>query len=146
MCCSTCGFDMALTALRSDPEQNVPAAPTTMTPLPSVQLSSWLTLSSSSTIMLPEGRRAKKCKWNVIKEINGVFFSLCKIIPEKAFMREGLLMVSTAMPDSCLRRSMEPPGKACSFSLISFSLKLWMLELLLHLCSSLGDRLHTSFY
>lgn len=145
MCCSTCGFDMALTALRSDPEQNVPAAPTTMTPLPSVQLSSWLTLSSSSTIMLPEGRRAKKWTGMSWRKLMG-FLSLCKIIPEKAFMRGGLLMVSTAMPDSCLRRSMEPPGKACSFSLISFSLKLWMLELLLHLCSSLGDRLHTSFY
>lgn len=58
-------------------------------------------------------------------------------------MREGLLMVSTAMPDSGLSRSMEPPGKACSFSLISSWLKLWMLEPLLCLCSSLrGTFIH----
>lgn len=138
---------MALTALRSDPEQNVPAAPTTMTPLPSVQLSSWLTLSSSSVIMLPGGRHSKKLTGRSLIEFMFCFFYwLYRILPEKAFMREGLLMVSTAMPDSCLRRSMEPPGKACSFSLISFSLKLWMLELLLHLCSSLEDKLHTPFY
>jgi len=40
-------------------------------------------------------------------------------LPEKAFMRAGLLTVSTAIPDSCrFWRSMDPPGKACSFSLI----------------------------
>lgn len=49
----TCGFDIALTAFRSDPEQNVPAAPCTMRPFPSVQLSSSHTRSSSSIIMLP---------------------------------------------------------------------------------------------
>lgn len=62
--------------------------------------------------------------------------------PEKAFMRDGLLTVSTATPDSCLSRSMEPPGKACSFSLISSWLKLWTLEL--HLCSSLGGTFRIS--
>lgn len=73
---------MALTALRSDPEQNVPAAPTTMTPLPSVQLSSWLTLSSSSTIMLPEGRRAKKWTGMSLRKLM-VFFFHC----EKSYQR-----------------------------------------------------------
>lgn len=63
-------------------------------------------------------------------------------LPEKAFMREGLLTVSTATPDSCLSRSTEPPGKACSFSLISSWLKLWILELLLS--SNLG-RILTRF-
>lgn len=54
----TWGLDIARTALRSDPEQNVSAAPRTTRPLPSVQFSSWLTFSSRSTIMLP-GRRNK---------------------------------------------------------------------------------------
>lgn len=49
----SCGLDIALTAFRSDPEQKDPPAPQTMRPFPSVQLSSWLTFSSSSTIMLP---------------------------------------------------------------------------------------------
>lgn len=56
---ATCGLDMARTALRSDPEQNVSPAPRRMRPLPSAQFSSWVTLSSRSTIMLP-GRREKK--------------------------------------------------------------------------------------
>lgn len=61
-------------------------------------------------------------------------------LPEKAFMRDGLLMVSTATPESCLRRSIDPPGKARSFSLISSWLKPWMSEYtlpLLCLCNDL---------
>lgn len=51
---TTCVLDIALTALRSDPEQKVSAAPHTIRPLPSVQFSSWVTFSSRSSIILPE--------------------------------------------------------------------------------------------
>ncbi len=137
-----------------------------MRPLPSVQLSSWVTLSSRSTIILP-GRKGKKknnelgcsiiclapklhAKNTKSALVNLKIYSVkCRVtLPEKAFMREGLLMVSTAMPDSCLSRSMEPPGKACSFSLISCWLKPWMLEYtqpLLCLCNSLGGTTFMQF-
>ncbi|KAG7272528.1 hypothetical protein CRUP_006817, partial [Coryphaenoides rupestris] len=75
---------MALTALRSEPEQKVPEAPRTMRPLPCVH---------------------------------------------KAFMRAGLLTVSTARPDSSrCSRSTEPPGNAPSFSFTSSGWKPWLAE------------------
>lgn len=137
-----------------------------MRPLPSVQPSSWLTLSSRSTIILPRRKETKtnnELGCNVIylapellpKNTKSALDNLkiysvkCRVpLPEKAFMREGLLMVSTATPDSCLSRSMEPPGKACSFSLISCWSKPWMLEYTqprLCLCNSLGGTTFLQF-
>lgn len=100
---------MALTALRSDPEQNVSAAPTTTTPLPSFQLSSWLTRSSSSTIMLPKGQHSKK--WTGMSSREWFFFHWAKSYQRRHSCGRGCWWSAQQCPTLVWEDQWSPPGR-----------------------------------